>query len=258
MSLSLKALVLATALGGGTGLVYAVASGYWQAAAAAEPTLQVPMPGAQFDAGARLYRRDCAHCHGDDGNGNGELAGTVADFFPRSFRAESLRFVSTDNRTGSRADLLRTIRRGIPAAGMPPAQLSSASEQEQIADFVLEVRRLARAQREISGSQIPVPARSVSASPRPNGVELFVANCSICHGVDGRADAVPAYADELGRTAKARDLSRGEYFGGASDADLYWRIRCGLPGTAMPAFSKDLLSDEQVWALIDHLRSLAQ
>jgi mono/diheme cytochrome c family protein len=254
--MGLKAFGLAAALFGGMGWLYAHGYSYWLQAAATVPTVSVDMPGQAFAAGANLYQRDCAQCHGAAGDGFGELAGTVEDFFPRSFRAESMRFVSTHSRTASREDLLRTIRRGIPEAGMPPSLTTSSAEQEQIVDFLLEIRRIARDQEQPAGAAIPIPARPGSADSADQGKQLFLANCSACHGPDGRADQVPMFSDEMGRLAKARDLSRSKFFGGNHDTDLFWRIRCGLPGTVMPPFPPSSLSDEQVWALIDHLRSL--
>ncbi len=256
MNVATRGLLLGGALIAGTWLIFQTATGYWQQAAATEPITSAAMPSDAFAAGAALFQRDCAHCHGVAGDGSGELAGTVPDFFPRSFREESMRFVSTENRAACREDLLRTIRRGIPEAGMPPSLTTNAAEQEQIADFLIELHRIAREKVLDVGEQIQVPERLSPTSNSEEGKQLFLANCSACHGADGKAGAVPEFPDELGRLAKARDLTRGEFFGGASDADLFWRIRCGLPGTVMPAFPSTSLSDEQVWALIDHLRTL--
>ncbi len=256
MNVAARGVILGGALIGGTWLIFQIGTGYWQQAAATEPTTSEAMPSDAFAAGAALYQRDCAQCHGVAGDGAGELAGTVPDFFPRSFREESMRFVSTENRAACREDLLRTIRRGIPEAGMPPSLETSAAEQEQIADFLIELHRIARNSAQEDGSRIPVPERTSPTSDADEGKQLFLANCSACHGADGKAETVPEFPDELGRLAKARDLTRGEFFGGTSDADLFWRIRCGLPGTVMPPFPSTALSDEQVWALIDHLRTL--
>jgi len=258
MNIASRGLVLGMALTGGIWLIFRVGTGYWQQAAAAEPIVTDAMPSDAFAAGAVMYQRNCSQCHGIAGDGSGELAGTVPDFFPRSFRDESMRFVSTENRAASREDLLRTIRRGIPDAGMPPSLQTNALEEEQIVDFLIELHRIARNADQEEGERIRVPERPRANADAEEGKQLFLANCSACHGGDGKAGEVPLFPDELGRLAKARDLTRGEFFGGADDADLFWRIRCGLPGTAMPAFSSSLLSDEQVWTLIDHLRALEE
>ncbi len=144
MNIASRGLVLGMALTGGIWLIFRVGTGYWQQAAAAEPIVTDAMPSDAFAAGAVMYQRNCSQCHGIAGDGSGELAGTVPDFFPRSFRDESMRFVSTENRAASREDLLRTIRRGIPDAGMPPSLQTNALEEEQIVDFLIELHRIAR------------------------------------------------------------------------------------------------------------------
>src|SRR5258706_12351298 len=57
--------------------------------------------------GQELYRGQCASCHGP----NGDLVGTV------NLRRGSFRNAKSDD------DLMRLIRTGIPASGMPAFQL---------------------------------------------------------------------------------------------------------------------------------------
>jgi putative heme-binding domain-containing protein len=53
------------------------------------------------------------------------------------------------------------------------------------------------------------------------GSQLFLANCSNCHGPDG--DAIPGV-----------DLSSGQFRRAVSDDELVKLIQSGIPGTAMP------------------------
>ena len=56
------------------------------------------------------------------------------------------------------------------------------------------------------------------------------------------------------RNIKPRNLRQGVYRGGRRPIDLYWRITNGIDGTPMPALK--LLPPEDVWHLIDYVRSL--
>lgn len=79
--------------------------------------------------GSSLFLVQCAHCHGKEGNGNGKSAFSLNPK-PRDFRQGKFKYVSTVRKddegkpdTGraslpSRADLKRTIRTGLPGAGM--------------------------------------------------------------------------------------------------------------------------------------------
>jgi mono/diheme cytochrome c family protein len=127
------------------------------------------------------------------------------------------------------------------------------------------------------------------APPRPNvdlaasirrGRNLFygpVAKCSSCHGETGMGDGdrrqyddwtteiEPARPDRVKQYVAAgalpprnilpHNLRLGIYRGGRQDADLYRRIFDGIEGTPMPPVSPELSTDD-VWALVDYVRSL--
>lgn len=85
------------------------------------------------------------------------------------------------------------------------------------------------------------------------GGQLFQANCSSCHGLQGKGDGVAAASLEpkpANLAAVQRDLS---------DAYLFWRISEGgvlSPfNSLMPAW-KSLLSEEQIWQIVTFLRTL--
>jgi mono/diheme cytochrome c family protein len=102
---------------------------------------------------------------------------------------------------------------------------------------------------------------SESAAPGPGtgeGVRVYAAHCAVCHGErgDGRGEAA-------GRFATApRDFTTGRYKIRSTpsgqpptDDDLRRSIVRGLPGTAM--VPQDQLTDGELRAVIDHLRSLS-
>ncbi len=88
--------------------------------------------------GYSIYRRNCLHCHGVTGAGDGP---TASFFFPRprDFRRGIFKFTSTP--TGARPhrdDLRRTIVKGLDGTSMPAFEpILSPSEIEQVVDYVI-------------------------------------------------------------------------------------------------------------------------
>jgi putative heme-binding domain-containing protein len=76
-----------------------------------------------------------------------------------------------------------------------------------------------------------------------DGRQLFIANCAACHGPDG--DSVAGV-----------DLGHGKFKRASSDDDLVQIIGAGIPGTSMPAFSKDL-SELEIRAIISYFHYMA-
>jgi putative heme-binding domain-containing protein len=77
-------------------------------------------------------------------------------------------------------------------------------------------------------------------SETENGRQLFLANCAVCHGPDG--DSVYGV-----------DLGRGKFKTASSDDDLIQILNAGVPGTSMPAFSKEF-SHIEMRAIVAYLR----
>lgn len=76
--------------------------------------------------------------------------------------------------------------------------------------------------------------------------------CAMCHGVrgDGKGPLARQYEPP------PRNFACRETVNGIPDGQLFWIIRYGSPGTAMPPSGN--LSDEQVWQLVNYLRKLAK
>ena len=77
-------------------------------------------------------------------------------------------------------------------------------------------------------------------------------SCATCHGVkgDGRGPLASQFNPPPRNFACAKTIS------GVPDGQLFWIIRFGSPGAAMPPHRN--LSDEQIWQLVVYLRSLSK
>lgn len=110
--------------------------------------------------------------------------------------------------------------------------------------------------------QAPEPIRS-TPNPLPasgdvlaDGRALYEGRakpaCKLCHGEkgDGRG-MLSAQFDPRPRNFACRETVKG-----IADGQLFWIIKNGSPGTAMPDFG-DKLTDEQIWKLVHYLRELS-
>jgi mono/diheme cytochrome c family protein len=84
------------------------------------------------------------------------------------------------------------------------------------------------------------------------GAEVYRINCAQCHGAEGLADTfVAAVFEGYGapRPANLQEMPRG-----LNDGELFYVVTNGFPET-MPPFRR-LLTEEQRWAVVAHLRTL--
>jgi cytochrome c oxidase cbb3-type subunit III len=107
------------------------------------------------EAGAKLYRSQCAGCHGPNGSGTGAGPSLTSGMFKHG---------------GSDEGLFRTVSKGLPGTSMPGFSFSGL----QIWQLVTQVRALGI-----------VHGVSPSRGDPKSGAGLFKANCSNCHAVAG-------------------------------------------------------------------------
>jgi len=91
-------------------------------------------------------------------------------------------------------------------------------------------------------SPIPPTAESIA-----RGRQLFLKDCAVCHGSEGRGDGVatlPVRPDDLGKIAPPPVFP---------DGVVAYRIINGVK--MMPAF-KSVLSENEIWDLLNFIRSL--
>jgi len=131
---------------------------------------------ADIEAGGRLYRAQCAQCHGP----NGDLVGGV-DLRRGQFR-----------RSSTNEDLAKVIANGLPGTGMPPFTLQPA----EITAIIAFIR-----------AGFDPDARPVRVGDAARGKALFEgkAACNTCHRVKGVGPRVAPDLSDIG-TARAPDV----------------------------------------------------
>ena len=216
----------------------------------------------------QLFARNCAACHGENGDGQG-LAAQFLFPKPRDLRAGRFRLVSTSNGVPTLDDMIAVLRRGMPGSSMPPWSHLGDEQIRQLAEHVLGLRRqgakeILLAALDDSGDELPpeevdeivaqlttpsevVPVSGLAqATPESvaRGKELYVSKaCVQCHGAKGKGDGQEKMVDAEGLPTRPRDFTQGVFKGNTDPASIWRRISMGMPGTPMPS-SPNLSPDE--------------
>jgi mono/diheme cytochrome c family protein len=217
-------------------------------------------------AATMQYRRYCVGCHGELGDGNGEVAMWLdpsvspgIPFRPRDFTLAVFKCRSTPTGTlPTDQDLFDTIARGLDRSAMPP--WNTLTKQER-ADLVAWIKHFSpRWQTEKPGAAIQIPPEPEVTPERVKaGQEVFGrVQCWKCHGVQGMGNGPSASTlqDDQGRPIVPYNFTENTRPKcGSTDADIYKIFMTGLDGTPMPSFSDNIKPDE-AWDLVFYLRTL--
>jgi len=91
----------------------------------------------------------------------------------------------------------------------------------------------------------PVPFNKESIA---RGRAIFARNCTACHGTDGKS--------EVDVVANATDLTDPKMWrSGTAEGEIFRSIRDGA-GDTMPPFKSQLQKEEDLWHLVNFIRSL--
>jgi len=83
------------------------------------------------------------------------------------------------------------------------------------------------------------------------GSELYAKHCKSCHGKEGLGDG-PKAAEQKGDLG---DFS-SEEFQAQSDGALFYKTKMGR--NDMPDFSKKITSDEDIWFIVNYMRTMGE
>lgn len=212
--------------------------------------------GVKYD-----YRRYCISCHGELGDGNGEVAQWLDPPMwpkPRDFQLGIFKCRSTPTGTlPTDEDLFDAIGRGFDRSAMPIWNVFTKEERVDLVAFVKHFSP--RFVNEKPGTPIQIPPEpEITAERIKAGREVFGrVQCWKCHGVEGKANGPSASTlqDDLGRPIAAFNFTDGSRPKcGNTDRDIYRIFMTGLDGTPMPSFADNIKPDE-AWDLVFYLRT---
>jgi high-affinity iron transporter len=186
--------------------------------------LELPQEPISIAAGAALYSRDCASCHGATGGGDGPAARGLSTVPPAIGTGTAMRGMSP-------ALAYRLVSVGVRGTAMPA--WSAALTPTERWNVVAYVFSLHSNKSEVRG-----------------GEGLYIQRCASCHGASGGGTGI--YAHDLSTSPPA--IGTLGWQAERSDSQLALSIRAGIPGTVMPA-SRDL-SPADVTSLVAFIRSL--
>lgn len=125
------------------------------------------------------------------------------------------------------------------------SSISFAGSRHSSDDNVVQKQEGRLTSEEARKLKSPVPFSKESIT---RGRGVFARNCTACHGNDGKS--------EVDVVADATDLTEPKLWrSGTLEGEIFRSIRDGA-GDTMPPFKSQLQKDEDLWHLVNFIRSL--
>ena len=181
--------------------------------------------------GEKLYGRNCAACHGENGTG-----GIGVPLALRSFQSS----VSDDY-------LRKTIRHGRPGRVMPAFSQLSDSEIEAIVGHVRSWHK---------GPTATYSEKRIKGDP-VRGKKLYGQHCAACHGPNGEGGKGTGVTFSRPRDLPimAPALHNPGFLVAASDAMIKATLMHGREGTPMTSFLKQGLKEKDIDDIVSYVRA---
>jgi cbb3-type cytochrome c oxidase subunit III len=220
-----------------------------------------PRPAAAADTralGKTVYDRNCAHCHGEAGDGNGFGAPHLSPV-PRDFTTAEFKFRTTPSGAmPTDADLYRVVSRGLNGTGMPPWQyLLTVEERWAVVDYV---KTFSPRFAEQLDEPVTLPASPGDRRDLRRGQAIYAQfECFRCHGEDGRGIGPSSLTlvDTHGRHVNSRDFTQpGTFRTGWNEREIVRTLYTGNNGVSMPAYN-GIVSAAEEYDLAAYVMSLA-
>lgn len=215
---------------------------------------------ALYEKGRYVYQQNCVVCHGERGNGQGELAEQLSPK-PRDFRYGMFKYRSTPwGKLPTDDDLLRTIRNGRSGTAMGIFAHLPESELRAVTEYLKFFSRKWK-KPEFYAEPLPEPqlpewfSDSAELGRRAvAGQKTFTTICAPCHGpeADGKGSAAVGLKDVAGNPVAPADLRQTNLRTGKELTDVYRVLSTGLNGTPMVSFA-EALNEEQRWELVAYI-----
>jgi len=228
----------------------------------AKPKVELPS-FEMFSQGRYVFERNCIVCHGERGDGRGQM-GLTLDIKPRDFRAGIFKYRSTGGDSlPTTEDLLKTVRGGITGTAMPIFSQLSDRDLRAVVEYI---KFFSPRWNDPKNYGKPLP-RPVSPDwmddgdklkeHRKKGAELFAVSCVPCHGATGQGDGPNAtqLIDSWNLPIKPGNLRAERLRQGEESSDWYRVLTVGINGTPMPVFG-EVLTPEQRWEIVAYLQEL--
>jgi len=219
-----------------------------------EPTLE---------KGKQIYAQKCAWCHGDSGKGDG-LSAAFSSPRPRNFTKSHIKIRSTAfGKIPTDQDIFDMITKGLPGTTMSGWKHLAVSDRWSLVLYLKSLGRKFKRFKEKGKVHEPVFVPDLppfTLESLASGKELFLQNCSGCHGVMGRSDGASTHkiVDIASDAIWPRNLSKSWTFRrGYSRKQLFMTLRTGLSTTAMPRFSPRIFNDRQIWDIVNYVQTLS-
>jgi len=240
-----------------------------------EPWTSAEFSQASADRGRLIYKEYCSQCHGAEGKGDGPAASGLNpkpaihaniafDQLPMDYlynvvnhggrsvgKSPSMPYWGLTIGQQGVADVIAFLRATFKGG---PGSAKSGTPGSGPSGVCPQPRKTPNAPADFRKMVNPLPVSNANVSA---GKKLFHETaqplaCKQCHGENGDGQG-PLGG---GLVPPPRNFTCGQMMNDLPDGQLFWIIKKGSPGTGMMAFAG--LPDEQVWQLIQYIRTLAQ